>query len=188
MSFTASGYARAAACPGSFALPQANTAGEYADDGNKKHAAVAAAIEAYREGRETVFDDYTQGVIDSIPPDLLMHLRAEVTFYINCATGEAREVGQFLNRRYLGLEVFEVAGTADKVATLPDRVVVLDLKTGHGEVTPAARNAQLRIIGLAAARAAGRGLAQVGLLLAPEGRKPWIDWHELEEWDLGRGS
>lgn len=105
--------------------------------------------------------------LDSLPIDG-MRWAQEVSFAFDVATGKARVIGHGLSREeaYSDAGPTEITGTADSVGISADGLTVLltDYKTGLGDVTPAARNAQLRFLSLAASRAYGAVHARVALI------------------------
>ena len=189
MSFTGSAFERVRACPASAALPQINTTSEWAETGLDGHGSLNALVRAINggvsvaEALERVPDEWSAlcgAVAQHVKP---WALRSEASYAYNVATGAARFLGCDLERRY-HLGPFEVACTLDLDGQDKDAAVVIDAKTGHGDVTPAERNQQLRFQALCAARARGLDHARVALLRCTEGGSPRWDWAHLEVWDL----
>ena len=109
----------------------------------------------------------------------------EVAFALDVATGAARELGRDLGRRYPPLGARELPGTADLVGLSSDGEAVLvgDYKTGRRRLVPARENWQLRILGLAAARAYGRARADV-MLIYVHGDVVWYDRASYDAFEL----
>ena len=171
---TASKVERVMACPASHALPQVETEpGDYARDGQERHAALAARITCTTRQE---WSESTQRWLDGIDDDVIAHLRSagvEVAYAHDVLWSETRVIGEDIGRAYGDLRPTEIAGSADYVVSGPDYLCVVDLKTGRGEVTTPERNAQLATLALMAAQArAWTGPVAVELLLAPEGMTP----------------
>lgn len=83
-------------------------------------------------------------------------------------TGLARVLGHCIGRKYRehGQRDNELAGTADIVLVGEDSVTVLDLKTGRSAAE--SYRWQLRMLGLAAARAHGKGRCTIGIVRVSE--------------------
>jgi hypothetical protein len=170
MRFSGSTIHRAAACPGSTALPKfGSESSAVAQRGTVIHKFLEDCINRGREEALRLCDPDFLGVCEVIDTDELpagnaAGWRAEVAFAYNWKTGTARVVGEGLGRDYPPLEPDEIAGTADAVGIVGDKVMVYDYKTGRGHVDPAEANWQLRFLGLAAARAYGLLEASVGII------------------------
>ncbi len=152
MRLTASKIELAQRCPGAFTRKQSRGSNEYADAGTARHAEDEDAI-----GRGEV----PQALVDRWPG---FEWRAEVAFSYDVSTGVARELGIGIGRGYeaYNLGPYEVTGTADVVGRAPGRVVVVD-KKGFDEVTPIARNPQVRFLGMVAAKAYGLDVAEIAI-------------------------
>lgn len=177
---TASRLGLALTCPASAVLPPVYTRWEAGEDGQAKHEALARRVgEVVQEETPEI-----KAWLDDIDDETLAPISrsaTEVTFSWRPDTGEARRVGDHLERAYPEDDgVF--FGTAD-YSELDAFVQVADLKTGNGDVEPPSRNAQLRFLALAAARYAGADRARVGILHAPEGRT-WWEWADLDAFAL----
>jgi hypothetical protein len=186
--FTASSLGRVMACPGSAALPQANSSGKAALTGIEGHLVLDNFIADVRSGIDydqalAKIDPKWQDLCAAIPREYVGRFMTEVAYAIDVGSGEARLLGHHLNRDYR-LEGFEVAGTADLVAVLPDRVIVPDVKTGWGQTGLPAVNPQTSFLALCAARVYQRDRATVGILSAPEGASANWAWADLDIWDL----
>lgn len=186
--WTASATERVAACPSSAALPVAYLpAGEHADRGTAVHAFMQSAIEighaaALVEAPEELREELAGLDLERLPVPLTS-LAAEVALAWHPATGLARELGRGLERSYVCVDG-EIAGTADAVGVSADAALVLDWKAGHQAPAPAAKNAQLRTLGLMAARAYRRDRAIVEIVRLREDGRVWRDRAELDAFDL----
>lgn len=109
---------------------------------------------------------------------------SEIALAYDVATDKARVLGRNLGRSYPETTPTEFYGAADYVRFDADSVMVVDLKTGMGDVPHPSRNSQLRFLALAAARYHGVDSARVGILQAPEGRTPWWSWATLDAFEL----
>lgn len=189
MTFSGSEYPRVRACPASAALPQIRTTNEWAESGIDGHGALNRYTKAVHA------DVPLPDALDAIPGEwqalcgavgnnaLAWGLRSEAAYAFNVATGASRFLGCDLERRY-NLEPFEIACTLDLDGTDGDAAVVIDAKTGHGDVVAAKSNQQLRFQALCAARARGLDHARVALLRCTADGTPRWDWHHIEAWDL----
>lgn len=151
--FSPSTLERREACPASYkleeGLPSFDT--ENAKEGTLKHAAIAELITAYVDGKplpdiddvdvKSAFDKFLE-ILREIPDnDLQIFTERKLSY------------------RFCGLEVYN--GTADVVIVTPEKVVVIDWKFGHKEVTEAANNPQGAAYALAAMQEFYRKLADV---------------------------
>lgn len=189
---TASALERASLCIGSAVLPRAESTSADASRGTAIHAYLEALLTSEEAGAaalEAMTDRQLRAVcgalvLDGLPLDPASYV-AEVAFAYDVVTGKGRELGRGLARDYSGIAETEIAGTADVVALVGrDSVLVGDYKTGFGHVTAAARNWQLRMLALAAARAYGRHRAVVEIIRPREDRPAWRDRAELDGFDL----
>lgn len=119
-------------------------------------------------------------------------LRAEVAVAFDPTTGEARDLGQEIDRAYV-LKPGEIAGTADLVWTEVDPVnrevtlVVADHKSGFRSewtVTPAERNAQLAALAVALSRLVDCDRVRVELRFPKDGAEEVVDAHTYSLLDL----
>lgn len=144
-------------CAAAFALPHSEVdttrkdGSSEIEDGKDLHAIEERAIES--------------GSIPSILEDTWPGFawRAEVKFAYDLSTREGREIGQGSDRAYGELAPFEVPGTTDIIGRLGDRLVIVDRKS-YNEVTPAARNPQLKSLAIAAASAYDAAHVEVAIL------------------------
>ena len=151
--FSPSTLERREACPASYkleeGLPSFDT--ENAKEGTLKHAAIAELITAYVDGKplpdiddvdvKSAFDKFLE-ILREIPDnDLQIFTERKLSY------------------KFCGLEVYN--GTADVVIITPEKVVVIDWKFGHKEVTEAANNPQGAAYALAAMQEFDRNVADV---------------------------
>lgn len=151
--FSPSTLERREACPASYkleeGLPSFDT--ENAKEGTLKHAAIAELITAYVDGKplpdiddvdvKSAFDKFLE-ILREIPDnDLQIFTERKLSY------------------KFCGLEVYN--GTADVVIVTPEKVIVIDWKFGHREVTEAANNPQGAAYALAAMQEFDRKLADV---------------------------
>lgn len=142
---TASGLARAEACPASGHLPQRR----------EEHADAAAGTEAHARHEAETPAGY----------------EAEVPFALNVLTGEARRLPPQEHREYPDLGAGWVYGTVDRIGVLnvaegraAIMVDVRDYKSGFGyQVAPAESNIQLGFGAVAAATVHAAESARVGI-------------------------
>lgn len=183
MTFTASGFERVAACPASAVLPQHRSASAYADTGNSGHDVLCRFVLARRAAADFEAPIEWQGLCDAIT-DIADRLNPELAMAINVATLDARILGSNIGRDYQ-LRELEVAGTADLVGATETHAIVIDAKTGWGEVVHPVRNKQLRLLALMACRVFGRDAARVAILRCHENDdEPRWEWAELDAMDL----
>lgn len=145
---TMSALPRLLNCDGALVLPRADLESPWADMGNDEHEDLARQV-ATRTLPARLQAIVPQGA------------RAEVKIAYDVLAGTARFLGEGGGRDYGSLGPFEIPGSIDVLGTIGDTVVVVDWKTGHKEVDPAARNWQLWGYALAASRALGASQAHV---------------------------
>lgn len=181
---TASRLQLALACSGSQALGQVDTAWAAGEAGNEKHRALDAIVSGGDPGEVSgVTKDWLMGLDDADLAQLL-GLQPEVTLTWDHQRDAGRVLGQRLERAYSMAGAAEYVGTADYLRVAGGVATVVDLKTGQGDVPAPARNAQLRMLALAACRAHGVSSARVGILHAPEGRTAWWTWADVDAFEL----
>ncbi len=165
---TASSLSRLLNCPGSSVLPRAETASVWADAGHEEHAELA--------------DQLLRG---DLPDWIARHIpagsRPELALAFDVATRTGRVVGENIGRAYGDVGPFEIVGSADAIGIDGDAVVVVDFKTGHNDVEPAATNPQLAFYCLAAARALGKTKAIARIIYTKSNR---VDEASLDALDL----
>jgi hypothetical protein len=186
MKVTFSGVERVMACAPAAVLPHSREVREPALRGNAIHdflfnlnsnardKALLLVPDKYREACESID-------LEKLPPP--GSGAGEVAFAYDTRADTARELGRGLNRNYGQLSPWEIAGTVDWVGVSGSMVVVVDFKSGFGEVTAAPRNAQLRIGALASARAYGCTSARVAIAKVRD-NFVWWDWAEFDALDL----
>lgn len=151
--FSPSTLERREACPASYkleeGLPSFDT--ENSKEGTLKHAAIAELITAYVDSKplpdiddvdvKAAFDKFSE-ILREIPDnDLQIFTERKLSY------------------KFCGLEVYY--GTADVVIVTPEKVIVIDWKFGHREVTEAANNPQGAAYALAAMQEFDRKVADV---------------------------
>lgn len=175
---TASQLPRLLACPSSFALTRSETHNVWADLGNDEHEALSDLAH--------LPDDLARHV----PPDS----KSEVKLAYDTATNEGRIIGEGSGRDYGDVSPLAIVGSTDVVGVETinvdagplgnadvQRVVIVDWKTGFGEVEPAATNGQLWFYALAACRALGIDRAVVRIVYTKLHR---VDEHEIGPLEL----
>lgn len=206
---TASALWRAFICLGSTLLERIPYLTEFSERGSKIHAYLldvnriagpkiaslrseipVALAEAREEALALVKDEKLREAcalidIEKLPLDPTAYA-AEVAFAVDILTGRARELGRGLTREeaYARATETEVVGTADVVALLGDRVIVIDYKTGYKDLPAPAVNWQFKFLALAAARAFGRHGAIVELVRIREDGEAYKIGGELGALDL----
>lgn len=192
---TASRLQLAATCAASQVLPVIDTAWESGAAGHERHDVLQEALTsppgAYKAptpALESWLEDVLEVAEQLRHPDL----RSEAAYAYNVArfdgvTGAplqpARLLGYHMGRFYKQSPT-EFAGATDFILVEPTRVVVIDLKTGQSETPHPARNMQLRMLALAAARTHGVDNARVGILHAAPGQAVWWSWASFDAFDL----
>lgn len=174
-------------CAASQVLPVVDSAWAAGDAGRDKHAALADWATAPPNAvldLPTPMLAWLETVAESAAELRHPDAASELAFAYDDATGKARLLGRNLGRAYPETTPTEFVGSLDYVRRDGDAVLVVDLKTGMGDVPHPSRNAQLRFGALAAARFFGVERARVGILHAPEGRIPWWSWAELDAFEL----
>jgi hypothetical protein len=168
---TGSALTRLLNCPSSEVMAKAETHNEWADMGTDEHDELAHA---------TMTGTLTPKRAALVPADP----RVEVKLAYDVVSRTARILGAGAADRNYGtpgpFEIFmslDVLGVDDR-----DRVIVLDWKTGHGDVEPAATNGQMWGCALAACRALGKSEAIVRLVFTNMGDR--CDEHEIDALDL----
>jgi hypothetical protein len=154
---SASGIERMLRCAASVVLPQVYSSDSYAERGKGIHGYVRAVLAGTPPdvALAAVDDDHRETCrrIDwhGLGGDL-RDVRSEVAYAIDVRTRTARELGVNVAREYrlFNLTEDEIPGSLDIEGTRFDGIpVILDLKTGWGDVTPAEDNGQLRFFAAA---------------------------------------
>jgi hypothetical protein len=168
---TGSALPRLLNCPTSEVLDHAENASPWADAGNEDHAELAHQV---RSG--------------TLPNELAIYVppspHAEVKLIYDTATRTGRILGEAADRSYGQPGPTEIPLSTDVVGVLADTVVIVDWKTGHADVEPAATNGQLWGCALAACKALGKHQAIIRIVYtAQKGRcdEHFIDALELAE-------
>lgn len=188
-----------AACPPSAALPRAEEAPDDARErGSWRHEFLANVGRLGVEKALALVPEKWRAAcaaldVSKLPACEPGAFAAEVAFFYDLATGEAREVGRGLGRRYEKADpprrATEIPGTADVVALTADGegVFVADYKGPWAEVPPAATNEQTLFYALCAARAYGRTRATVMIFrLGEDGAVRAPDVAHFEAWAIDR--
>lgn len=177
----------AAACAASQSLPGVEESSAASDAGTERHELLAQVLTA-PSGVATFVPEHLRAWLDRVrePSAWLCtpETVTELALAYDVATGKARLLGRNLGRHYPELAPTEIPGSLDYLLLEEGRVVVVDLKTGQGDVPHPSRNLQLRFAALAAARYHGVDAARAGILHAPEGREPWWNWATFDAFDL----
>lgn len=167
---TASALARLRACTASAVLPKAENHNIYADQGHEDHEDLAAQL---ADG------ELPEWMASRLPAAC----RTEVALAYDVAARTGRVIGENLARSYGEVGPFEIVGSADVMGVDGDEVVIADFKTGHVDVEPASRNAQLHFYALAACRALGKNAARVLIFYTQSQR---VDSADLDALDLAQ--
>lgn len=181
-------------CPGSAVLDGVETSDFFADLGTEKHRFLARALESGRDAALAEVPDRHRSAcaqmnLESLPAGQPGAWAAEVAFAFDVFTGEARELGRGIDRRYAeaGLRESEMAGTIDLLALSADgdAVVVVDYKCGWTRVTRGQENLQLLFAAVCGAQVF-RKLAARGAILypGPDGEDPFFDSGTWDAFDL----
>lgn len=165
---TASALPRQMNCPSSAVFPRAENASEWADSGHDDHEQLM---------RDLLANDLPPWIDTIVPPNS----KPEVALAFDVATKQGRIIGENLGRAYGSVGPFEIVGSCDVLGIDTGRAVVIDYKTGHNPVEPAATNAQLWFYALAAARALGLSGAIVRIVYTQSRR---IDEYEIDALEL----
>lgn len=184
---SASGFARADACPASHALPCVSTpSGAGAERGTQAHAfyeAISAGV-SREEALAQVADQRLRQMLAAVDLAEVPVGRAEVAYAYDPRTGQARELGGAGRRDYQRAAAHEIPGTVDLVAlALPTHALVVDWSTDHDLDVPAKR-AQVEVYQLMVART--HGLTQVLGAIGHHRHDGTLAWHRwsLDAWDL----
>lgn len=182
---------RVAACPTSEALPHARSSSQHSERGDVVHAFLEACL---NEGKETALEkapaEHREMLalipLEQLPPLDAKHAAAEVSFALNVATGECRELGRGLTREEAQAKAKpgEMVGTADWVGLTPDAVVIYDWKSGRGHVDRAEVNWQTKTYSLMAARTYGLERARGGIVRTLDDGTVWYDASDMDALDL----
>lgn len=192
---SASALTRAIRCAASCVIAAGYTTSPWAERGRTIHRFIMMLLELER----TMPTDRARAVaLDAIAPDdparracealdpavLPRGGLLEVAFALNCMTGEARILGQNIERQYVqaGLLPEEYPGSADFAGPQDDIAVVVDWKSGWW--TPPARDSwQGRLLGLAAAKVWNKPRTRFAHLNLRDGDPRW-DIVEFDEFHM----
>lgn len=142
---------------------------------------VAGALERVPESERALYETIDLEQLPISPANFV----AEVGFAYDWEADTARELFRGdSSRSYEGLKETELAGTADVVGLTDTSVVILDWKTGYRHLGDPSESLQLRAYALAAARAYGRGAAEVGFVCRPTEAEPRVHMRSLEFLEL----
>jgi CRISPR/Cas system-associated exonuclease Cas4 (RecB family) len=190
--FTGSSLHRVAACPASVSLPQVRSiSSPAAARGTAIHRYLQRALEVGRPAALDEIEDEDMRAacaaidLERLPAADVGQWAPEVSFAYNPVTDKARELGRGdAARDYTSAADEEICCTVDVVGVTEDAVIVVDYKTGHKAVAKAADNWQLALGALAASRVYGKRSAFVAIAYTREGRDPWYDASQHDEWAL----
>jgi hypothetical protein len=159
MRLTASSLPRAAVCPGSVVLPQADVPTEHSEDGSDSHEILETAVARNR------LEDLPDEIRALIPMGAIA--AAEVAVAYDLATDKARVLGLGIRRAY-SVGPTEIAGTIDlQIVVDGERATVVDYKRWEDVGAPD-ENEQTLFYGLVTARLFK--LAEVRLVVAYVGK------------------
>lgn len=108
--------------------------------------------------------------------------RVEVKMAYDVVSRTGRFLGSASDRNYGRPGPFEIVMSADVVGIEGDAVVVIDWKSGHADVEPAATNGQLWGGALAACRALGKGRAIVRIVYTNQNDR--LDEYEIDALEM----
>lgn len=153
--FSPSTLERREACPASYrleeGLPSFDT--DNSKEGTSKHAVTSDLITAYVAGKP--LPD-----VDDTDVKAAFYKFSDVLRSPDCSDNNLQIFAERkLSYKFCGLEVYN--GTADVVIVTPEKVIVIDWKFGHREVTEAANNPQGAAYALAAMQEFERKVADV---------------------------
>lgn len=188
-----SSHERAAECPPSEVLPHARSTTDAALAGTALHlflqrvpeVGLERALEMTPEHLRAAYAAIDLSRLPASQPDTY---RPEVAIAYDFSTKTARVLPGVKDRQYGDLGPTEIPMTLDTHAVLDDMAVVYDYKSGHGDVSPAAENWQLRSYALGAARLYGKARVKLGVIRVPADGdgQPWFDVAELGPGELDR--
>lgn len=174
-------------CPGSQAVGKVQTSWEAGTRGTELGLYLDRRVQGVSQADalaqlDAQLHDSAKDLEPCVP--VLEGYATEAAYAWNVDTGAARYLGHHLGREY-DTTPEEFAGAAD-FASADDhgRIIVVDLKCGHGAVPPPDRNMQIRFLAYAMSLVTGADEATVGLILAPEDAEPRWQWAELGPFDL----
>jgi hypothetical protein len=184
----------AEACEASGVYEGIETVSDASDLGTEKHAylyealttgdaksALAAVPEQHRDACARID-------LSKLPAGQPGRWAGEITFALDVQTGQSRELGRNLKRRYLeaGLRPTEIPATIDVVGLSVDgeASIVTDYKTGWTRATRARSNLQIGIAAVCSTEVYDRPRADGAVLYVKEDEDPWFDVASFEAFDL----
>ena len=167
---------RAMLCPASAVLPQTASASEASEKGRALHAYLADLQSmSPEEALDRVPGEHRDACealdVSQLPTGA--DWRPEVALVYDIATDTTRHLGYNVGRQYGKLKPTEIPMSLDLVGLFPEGGFVADFKTGHGKVTAAPFNWQLRVGALAVSRWKGLERVRVALLFPREDGGEW---------------
>jgi hypothetical protein len=182
---TASALDRALRCPASCTLPQVHTTSKYAARGSGVHVFLEAVRAVGRDAALAEVAPEHRKLCEALPlDDLPKGGQAEVAVAWDYETDKARILGEGTRRDYSDAKPTEFVGTADLLGTANGSVVVVDWKTGYGDLPPAKEAAQLLFFALAGSRLTGLSRAHVSFVRLKDGGEVYRDSARLDAFDL----
>lgn len=183
---SASQWNRVMRCTAAAILPQVDIKTEYTEAGTVRHRYLERIPQVGKEQAlaevPTEWKDLCAKIdLARLPLDPSAWAQ-EVAFAYDVVSDTARELGRGLGRNYPQLSAWEIAGTADVVGLDEKSVTILDYK-GRTRLGPAFDNWQLRVLGLAAARAYKREQVTAGLVYIDDGQ-PSFELTDFGPFDL----
>jgi hypothetical protein len=177
------------ACAASVALPRVDRPSEYADRGQAIHAYVDAVLSGIPP----------QVALDQVPEDHrfvcsrlewvklggdLSEVETEVAFAIDMRDASVQRLGRKLGRAYVVNE-HQLPGTLDIMGVRLDGVpVVIDLKTGWGDVAPAKENPQLLFFASVLQTVTRKPAVEVRIVRINAEGQVGYDSHEVTRFDI----
>jgi len=171
-------------------VPWAESSGEAAELGTRVHAAIEAGLMGIGEAPAADVAPYVHSYVawrDRVHGERLVG--AETAWALDIETGKARELAQGEHREYVGRRPTDVVGTSDQLWMDEHGVYIVDdVKTGRPEnVEDIAENAQMRTLGLLAARARGVDEIRIRLVfvspLFTYTQEARLDAFDLDAWE-----
>lgn len=186
---TASQLARVMACAGSEALPHIPVTTEAGAHGTAIHAFIATAQALGREAALAEVDPNAphRPMCEALPLDELPTGGShEIALAWDHETDAARIIMGGAHRDYSAAAATEYVGTADYIGLdrAANTVVIIDWKSGHRYLGPARESWQLRLLGLAAARASEADGARVAYCFLRDDGGYAYSWGYLDPFDL----
>jgi hypothetical protein len=184
---TASQLDRVFNCAASEVLPHIRSMSARAERGTGVHAFIPRARAIGREEALAEIDEDAshRALCEALPLDELpVGGDHEVALAWDHVTDRGRILPAAGQRDYAAAVPTEFVGTADHMGRTDFEVIVLDWKSGHRYLGPAARSRQLRMLALAAARALGVEQARVAYFYLRDDGTYGTSWAEFDAFDL----